>query len=1021
LRNSIITIIGTPKSGISILDQCLRMLGLDSIDDHAQTDIPAIHALLFQALDHSPTMAGPLPRGWMQNPGAEQARQRIHSLVASSRNETNLLFLADPFLCRFMSLWAKAFQEAGLAPRFVFMVRHPWEAAPSLAMAENLDLANAHLLWLAHVRETLRACQDQGSVLVTFDQLLANPVSILMRMGTELGLTWPKDPWQASSSLHGFIQPRLKQHHISNFPDKDKQAFQAYERLYQEIRRGQWPGMAEGSAVNPHLLSELDATFTTAKGVIPVQLPTTSEPDFVGSLLEVIGHYEKQATSRQAGQKRTATNPGPPLFAQLVFSSTRESGKVVETIPLVADKWQHIVLPVTEPTLLRGKPMFLKPMNTNGTVMISAISLVNQATGECVWSAKNIKDFDQIIVNGSVIRLPDRDRLILLITGNDPRINLSCGQITADSPMQYELWVKATKNQELVHSNVFLSLIANKQDGIDQINSESLNIPDGLQISRDEDALVNYLLENESDFSTQEKFDIFCEIGKHHIKEKNTPRAMHFFERARKIVDDIPHYLLRLASHYSNMNREDIALELYVISLLKKAFIDEEYSNKLVQKFKQLNDRLKKPQEHGHQMLMDYIKNDIEYLRSHAKRKLTLIEIGSTREDIPGQGSTIKLAKFCKMHGLHFITVDMDPQNTSLAKHDLLQINSTFQAFNQKGEDFLRDYNGPMDFVFLDAYDFDHANHSEERQIRYAKYLGERISNEACHKMHLECAKQVRKRLSYFGAVCIDDTWFKNGSWRAKGKLAVPYLLEKNFWVLLSSNNSVLLSSAKNKIKIINTLKIHLEYDKTEIVNSMIATINAGITGRVCATSYLHGLYLIKKYMGKSCETYVETGTLFGGSLILLMQDATPCRFVGIDTFNGYYNEPFDPMSHRPVNLETTTNNIEKFNVHKHPYDLIQGSSYHTNTIVEFEKLSVGIDLLFIDGDHSYQGVTRDYHTYKKYVNCGGFIVFDNYGQTDTWVEVADAVRNIVFDQDGYEKIGQYGYSYIIKKIRVDD
>ena len=59
-----------------------------------------------------------------------------------------------------------------------------------------------------------------------------------MRMGTELGLTWPKDPWLVLSSLLDYIQPNLKQHHISNLPDKDKQAFQAYERLYQEIRRG---------------------------------------------------------------------------------------------------------------------------------------------------------------------------------------------------------------------------------------------------------------------------------------------------------------------------------------------------------------------------------------------------------------------------------------------------------------------------------------------------------------------------------------------------------------------------------------------------------------------------------------------------------------------------------------------------------------------------------------------------------------------------------------------------------------
>lgn len=56
-------------------------------------------------------------------------------------------------------------------------------------------------------------------------------------------------------------------------------------------------------------------------------------------------------------------------------------------------------------------------------------------------------------------------------------------------------------------------------------------------------------------------------------------------------------------------------------------------------------------------------------------------------------------------------------------------------------------------------------------------------------------------------------------------------------------------------------------------------------------TSYIHTLYLLKKLIGDKCKVYCETGTLFGGSLGLVMQDETPCLFIGVDLYTGYYGK----------------------------------------------------------------------------------------------------------------------------------
>ena len=196
--------------------------------------------------------------------------------------------------------------------------------------------------------------------------------------------------------------------------------------------------------------------------------------------------------------------------------------------------------------------------------------------------------------------------------------------------------------------------------------------------------------------------------------------------------------------------------------------------------------------------MLTYLKDNIFRLASSIKgRKPVLIEIGTTRENVPGQGSTRKIAEFCKLKNIHFITVDMDPHNTFVAANMFKKLNVSFEAINMKGEDFLRGYEGDFDFVFLDAYDFDHGGHSELRQSRYRKFLGASIDEIECHKMHLDCAKSVLKKLSSVGLVCVDDTWLEDGLWTAKGTLAMPYLLENGFNLLEARNRSALLNRVK--------------------------------------------------------------------------------------------------------------------------------------------------------------------------------------------------------------------------------
>jgi len=75
---------------------------------------------------------------------------------------------------------------------------------------------------------------------------------------------------------------------------------------------------------------------------------------------------------------------------------------------------------------------------------------------------------------------------------------------------------------------------------------------------------------------------------------------------------------------------------------------------------------------------------------------------------------------------------------------------------------------------------------------------------------------------------------------------------------------------------------------------------------------------------------------------------------------------------------------------------LIQGDSHSIETLKKIEGILKGrnVDFLFIDGDHSYEGVKKDFEMYSPLVRKGGIIAFHDiipdyytkYGiKTDSW------------------------------------
>ena len=188
--------------------------------------------------------------------------------------------------------------------------------------------------------------------------------------------------------------------------------------------------------------------------------------------------------------------------------------------------------------------------------------------------------------------------------------------------------------------------------------------------------------------------------------------------------------------------------------------------------------------------------------------------------------------------------------------------------------------------------------------------------------------------------------------------------------------------------------------ESIEIVSSISPNV------RRVPHNHINVIYMLREYMKENCKNYLEIGTYHGGSIITGMQSEYKCNFYGLDFYGAGLNGEFDKPGNQSVNdgvsIESTKISIEKLNKHNHFFELIQADSQLDLTFnILKEKLTDGVDLLLIDGCHTYNCVLRDFELYSKLVNKGGFICFDDYFFME---EVRQAVNDINFDE--YEIVG---------------
>lgn len=478
------------RSGTSVLAGCLNLMGLNlgyslmpgdvsNLSGYYENqDIVLAHDILLRGLGCRWDMVGTLPENWEQSQAADKAQETISEIIEHQYLNQDVPFvIKDPRMCRLMPLWKRLLNQLSIQTSLVFMLRHPMEVAKSLKERNNFDLLQGHLLWLVHNREALAAGQDLDHMLITFDQLLADPITTLASL-TNLPILSNLDPYPYSQDLLQFTRPELKHHHQGNSKGNLNGLFSHYAWIYDQFRSLQAKSQVfnlksdQEETNNPLARAKKVAEFPLAISE-STTLPSTDDrrhaAQVLDNLLNLISRYEQTELDLANQRQRrllAVTNVAETLFAQVFFPRPKaKPGEYTEEdskkILLAPGEWQQLKVDIPNPETLQKNRLRLDPLNTRGLASLSAIKLVNRTNGQICWSAE--EQFSQISVKKDALILSRDNSLELVTTGNDPSLLLPELPDLPDCPMYLEVWIKAVRSQESL-TKYWQEMVQNREE-----------------------------------------------------------------------------------------------------------------------------------------------------------------------------------------------------------------------------------------------------------------------------------------------------------------------------------------------------------------------------------------------------------------------------------------------------------------------------------------------------------------------------------------------------------------------------
>ena len=173
---------------------------------------------------------------------------------------------------------------------------------------------------------------------------------------------------------------------------------------------------------------------------------------------------------------------------------------------------------------------------------------------------------------------------------------------------------------------------------------------------------------------------------------------------------------------------------------------------------------------------------------------------------------------------------------------------------------------------------------------------------------------------------------------------------------------------------------------------------------------------LLEIVAGLRPKVVLEIGTEKGGTLFLFTRIADlEAKIISIDLPGGPFGGGY-PRWKIPL--------YKSFSKEGQRIYLLRRDSHNPRTLEEVKRISSGykVDFLFIDGDHTYEGIKRDFEMYSPLIRKGGIIAFHDICQHPPktgcevnrfWNEIKHEYRYVEIVKDWNQKWAGIGVLYV--------
>lgn len=165
---------------------------------------------------------------------------------------------------------------------------------------------------------------------------------------------------------------------------------------------------------------------------------------------------------------------------------------------------------------------------------------------------------------------------------------------------------------------------------------------------------------------------------------------------------------------------------------------------------------------------------------------------------------------------------------------------------------------------------------------------------------------------------------------------------------------------------------------------------------------------LLDVYILKNPQRVVEIGSLLGETLYYWTAYGMRNKIVSIDMLVSQQDSRYQQQKAGHDSLWAT-----HASTFKNDFLMIEGSSHDPANVEKVRNYLGNIDFLFIDGDHTYEGVKRDFDLYAPLVAPGGIIALHDIAHSSAEHIRVDMLWNEIKGNYKFEEFlhdtGQYG------------